>query len=151
MIRASKVVPAAERTVSAKDSSADIIELDFDQRHRRRIVMTTNAGLDFLLDLPKAIAIADGDGIELDDGRVVTVRAREEPVAEIAAKDPNHLARIAWHLGNRHLPTEILGDRLRIRNDHVIVEMVKKLGASVEIVNAPFHPEGGAYGRGHEH
>lgn len=146
MIRAVKVISEIKQAGKPEDS----IDLDFDQRHRRRIAMTSNGGREFLLDLPKAIAIADGDGLELEDGSVVIVRAKSEPIADITARDDHHLAQIAWHLGNRHLPTEILGGRLRIRDDHVMVDMVRKLGAKVEILEAPFHPEGGAYGHAHE-
>lgn len=147
MIRAINVVP----TLGQMDPTTESIDLDFDQRHRRRIVMISNRGREFLLDLPKATAIADGDGLQLEDGNVITVRAKPEAVAEITTATQHHLTRIAWHLGNRHLPTEILDGRLRIRDDHVIVDMLKKLGASVEQLEAPFHPEGGAYGKAHEH
>ena len=145
MIRAVKVV-------SKKDcprDPGDSIDLDFDQRHRRRITMHSNGGREFLLDLPKAVAIADGDRLELEDGSLIAVNARPETVAEVTASDVQHLTKIAWHLGNRHLPTEIMDGCLRIRDDHVIVDMLRKLGANVEIVEAPFQPEGGAYG--HEH
>jgi len=147
MIRATRIVPAAE-----PKSATDSIELDFDQRHRRRIAMTSQSGREFLLDLPRAAAIQHGDGLELDDGTVIVVQAKPEAVADIQAKNEQHLNRIAWHLGNRHLPTEILEDCLRIRDDHVIVDMVRKLGGKVTQKQAPFHPEGGAYaGHGHEH
>lgn len=147
MIRATRIVPAADT-----DSGADSIELDFDQRHRRRISMTSQSGRQFLLDLPRAAAIHHGDGLELDDGTVIKVHAKPEAVADIQATNEQHLNRIAWHLGNRHLPTEILDGCLRIREDHVIVDMVRKLGGEVTLKQAPFHPEGGAYaGHGHEH
>lgn len=146
MIRAINVIPASE-----KPAAEDSIELDFDQRHRRRIVMTSATGEAFLLDLPKAVAIAHGDCLELEDGRRIRVKSKAEPVADITTRDEKHLARIAWHLGNRHLPTEILDGRLRIRDDHVIVDMVRRLGATVSFTEAPFHPEGGAYGHAHEH
>ncbi len=147
MTRATNILPAADA-----DVADDTIELDFDQRHRRRIAMTSRSGREFLLDLPRAAAIQHGDGLELDDGTVVVVHAKPEAVADITADDEQHLNRIAWHLGNRHLPTEVRDDCLRIREDHVIVDMVRKLGGEVELKLAPFHPEGGAYaGHGHEH
>lgn len=147
MIRATRVIAAANVVGEADDA----IDLIFDQRHRRRIVMTSNSGREFLLDLPQAIAIADGDGLELEDSSIIVVRAKAETVAEITPRDAQHYAQIAWHLGNRHLPTEILDGCLRIHDDHVIVDMVRKLGATVEILQAPFQPEGGAYGNAHEH
>ena len=130
---------------------ADRVELDHDDRHRRRMAMTGEAGTEFLLDLPKAVALRAGDALKLEDGRLVEVVAAPEALVEIAAEDMGHLVKIAWHLGNRHLPTQLLGDRLRIRRDHVIEDMVEKLGGRIVFVNAPFDPEGGAYGHGPVH
>jgi len=132
------------------DAAADSITLDFDARHRRRIRLTTDAGEAVLLDLPKATAMADGDGLRLDDGRWLAVRAAAETLLEVRCDDPKALVRVAWHLGNRHLPTEVRDDCLRIRPDHVIAQMLRGLGAQVAEVQAPFQPEGGAYG-GHGH
>jgi urease accessory protein len=81
----------------------------------------------------------------LEDGRLVEVLAAPEPLLEIRCADPLHLARIAWHLGNRHLPSQIFPKYIRIRRDHVIAEMAKQLGAKVTEIEAPFDPEGGAY------
>lgn len=131
---------------------ADRITLDFDDRRRRRIAMTGDGGLAFLLDLARPAELKDGDALVLEDGRVVAVRAASEPLIEIVAADPADLVRIAWHLGNRHLPTQLLRDRLRIREDHVIADMVERLGAEIAHIEAPFEPEGGAYsGHGHAH
>jgi urease accessory protein len=131
---------------------ADTIVLDFDDRHRRRMAMTGTRGLEFLLDLENAVALRGGDALVLDDGRLIEVVAAPEPLLEIRGRDPQHLVRVAWHLGNRHLPTQIVGKGLRIRRDHVIEAMVKGLGARVVEIEAPFDPEGGAYaGGGHAH
>jgi len=127
------------------------LTLDFDARHRRRIRLTADEGEDVLLDLPKAVAIADGDGLQLDDGRWLKVQAAAELIVEIRHKDPNQLVRLAWHLGNRHLPTEIRNQVLRIRPDHVIEDMLRRFGAGLEKVRAPFQPEGGAYGGHGDH
>ncbi len=124
---------------------ADTVVLDFDDRHRRRMAMTGTRGLEFLLDLENAVALRGGDALVLDDGRLVEVVAAPEPLAEIRCNDPQHLVRVAWHLGNRHLPTQIMAKGLRIRRDHVIEPMVKGLGARVIEIEAPFDPEGGAY------
>lgn len=113
--------------------------------------MQGEGGLDFLLDLPEAVAIRDGDGLLLEDGRIVAVKASAEPLVEIRAADIGHLVRLAWHLGNRHLPVQIEADRLLIREDHVIEAMLRSLGATVSHVEAAFDPEGGAYGGGHHH
>lgn len=129
----------------------DRVLIDFDRRHRRRIVLRTGHGQELLLDLPHAARLRDGDGLELEGGGVIRVRAQPEPLLEIRARTPADLARIAWHLGNRHLPMQILGTRLRIRADHVIEAMVRGLGGQVTSVKAPFDPEAGAYAGGHHH
>jgi len=135
-----------------KENAAGTLTLDFDARHRRRIRLTADEGEDILLDLPKAIAMADGDGLQLEDGRWLMVQAAMEHIVEIRHKDPNQLVRLAWHLGNRHLPTEIRDHALRIRPDHVIEQMLSGFGADLMNVQAAFQPEGGAYGdHGHQH
>jgi urease accessory protein len=130
----------------------DCVVLDFDERHRRRIAMTGVQGTSFLLDLPEATALRGGDALMLDDGRLIEVVAAPEPLAEISATAEAALVRIAWHLGNRHLPVQLLGRRLRIRHDHVIEAMILGLGGKVVAIEAPFDPEGGAYAaEGHDH
>ncbi len=141
MIRATKVLGQHR----FKEAAADTVVLDFDDRHRRRMAMTGTRGLEFLLDLENAVALRGGDALVLEDGRLVEVVAAPEPLAEIRGSDPHHLIRVAWHLGNRHLPTQIMPKGLRIRRDHVIEAMVKGLGARVIEIEAPFDPEGGAY------
>lgn len=125
--------------------------LDHDGRHRRRLRLATDAGTPFLLDLPEARRLRDGDGLLLEDGGVIRVVARPEPVLAIRAA-PHLLLRVAWHLGNRHLPAALAADTILIRPDHVIEAMLRGLGATVEAVEAPFDPEPGAYaGPGHHH
>ena len=145
MIRATQVKPHHRWS----EPAADTVVLDFDDRHRRRMAMTGTRGLEFLLDLEHAVALRGGDALVLDDGRLVEVVAAAEPLLEIRGHDPQHLVRLGWHLGNRHLPTQIMGKALRIRRDHVIEAMVKGLGARVIEIEAPFDPEGGAYAEGH--
>jgi urease accessory protein len=128
------------------EKAAGSLTLDFDARHRRRILLTSDHGEDFLLDLPKAVPMADGDGLQLEDGRWLKVQAAAEPIVEVRHKDSNQLVRLAWHLGNRHLPTEIRDQVLRIRPDHVIEDMLHGFGADLVKVQAPFQPGGGAYG-----
>lgn len=124
---------------------ADSVVLDFDDRHRRRIAMTSVGGVNFLLDLKEAVALRTGDAVMLEDGRLIEIVGAPEPLAEIRARDGEHLLRLAWHLGNRHLPVQVANGRLRIRRDHVIEEMVKGLGGEVGALEAAFDPEGGAY------
>ena len=143
MLRADKVIPAGHWP----GAPADTVVLDFDQRYRRRVAMTGVGGLEFLLDLTEAAMLRGGDGLRLEDGRVVEVLAEPEPLVEIRAADPLALTRIAWHLGNRHLLTEMLPKALRIRRDPVIEAMAEGLGARVVTLEAPFNPEGGAYAK----
>ena len=141
MLRADKVIPAGHWS----GAPADTVVLDFDARYRRRVAMSGVGGLEFLLDLSEATMLRGGDGLRLEDGRVVEVVAEPEPLAEIRAADPLALTRVAWHLGNRHLPTEMTPKALRIRRDPVIEAMAEGLGARVTALEAPFNPEGGAY------
>ena len=135
-----------------KEKTAGSLTLDFDARHRRRLLLTTDQGEDFLLHLPAAVAIADGDGLQLDDRRWLKVQAAAEPVVEVRHKDLDRLMCLAWHLGNRHLPTEIRNEVLRIRPDAVIENMLLGFGADLVKLAAPFQPEGGAYAaRGPHH
>ena len=135
-----------------EEKAAGSLTLDFDARHRRRIRLTADQGEDVLLDLPKAVAMADGDGLQLEDGRWLKVQAAAELIVEVRHEDPNQLVRLAWHLGNRHLPTEIRSQVLRIRPDHVIEHMLHGFGAELVVVRAPFQPDGGAYTtHGHHH
>ncbi len=148
MKRACEVKAAGEWDAA---SAVDCVTLDAHERHRRRIVLTGERGTGFLLDLPQATALRDGDGLVLDDGSIVRVAGRPEPLVEIAAADAHGLARLAWHIGNRHVDVQIVGERLRIRRDHVIEDMLRGLGARLFPLEAPFDPEHGAYAHGHEH
>ena len=147
-MRANQVYPAGAWDAAR---AVDRVLIDFDRRHRRRIVLPTEAGQEILLDLPKAVRLRDGDGLVLDGGGMVLVQARPEPLLDIHAHDTAALVRIAWHLGNRHLPVQLLGTYLRIRRDHVIADMVRTLGGHVAEIEAPFDPEAGAYAGGHSH
>ena len=145
MIRATSVL---RRAAVKAERVADTITLDHEARHRRRIALTADRGLEFLLDLEKATALADGDALKLGDGRLVQVRAAAQPLLEIRAENPLRLTRIAWHIGNRHTPAEITAEAIYIEADHVLAEMVRGQGGTATPVMRPFQPEGGAY---HEH
>ena len=148
MRRASRVRSSGEWDA---DEAIDRVMLDADSRHRRRIALQGEQGTQFLLDLPQAMALRDGDGLVLDDGSIVRVAGKAEPLVEIAADSPQALARLAWHLGNRHMDVQVVGDRLRIRRDHVLEEMAAGLGATVTAIDAPFDPEAGAPHHEHDH
>ncbi|MGD8809208.1 MAG: urease accessory protein UreE [Gammaproteobacteria bacterium] len=150
MKRATKVEHAGHWPASG---AVGRVTLTYDDRHRRRLRLKTEDGMDFLLDLDRAALLRDGDGLLLDDGGWVAVGAAPEDVVDVRGETPRATARLAWHLGNRHLPVQILEDgAIRFRYDHVIEEMVIGLGGAAERKRAPFTPEGGAYeGGGHHH
>lgn len=125
--------------------AADVITLDRQARSRRRIVMKTDGGAEFLLDLAELTYLGDGDALILD-GEQIEVRAMLEPIMEIKAENQVALAKIAWHLGNRHTPAEITSDAIYVLPDHVLAAMVEGLGGAVRQVVRAFEPEGGAYG-----
>jgi urease accessory protein len=156
LLRATKVSPAGRWK---SETAIDRVTLDYDARHRRRFQYTAEAGTAFLLDLPRATVLNDGDGLALEDGRVIAVAAAPEVLVEVTAPDAATLMRLAWHIGNRHLPAELGPERIRLRDDHVINAMLRGLGGMVTPITAPFTPESGAYaggepaggGHGHDH
>ncbi|MCY0094061.1 urease accessory protein UreE [Hoeflea ulvae] len=136
------------------DTPVASITLDETARHRRRMRMVSDRlengeTIAFLLDLPQARLLRHGDGLVLDDGRIIEVHAVPEALMEVRGSDPRHLLSLAWQIGNRHLAAEITTETIRLRRDHVIRDMLLGLGASVTDIEAPFDPEGGAYGGAH--
>ncbi|MAY61571.1 MAG: urease accessory protein UreE [Rhizobiales bacterium] len=149
LLKASEVRPDAEGHFAT-------ITLDETARHRRRMRMVTDrlpdgSSVEFLLDLPEARLLRQGEGLVLSDGRVIEVRAAPEDLMEVSGRDARHLLALAWQIGNRHLPAEIKDTTIRLRRDHVIRTMLEGLGATVSDVKAAFDPEGGAYDHGHAH
>ena len=129
--------------------AAGSVTLGYDERHRRRLRLTTDSGEAILLDLDSAVLLRDGDGLRLDDGSWIRVAAEPEDVIDARGSNARDTARLAWHLGNRHLPVQILADgAIRFRHDHVIEAMVRGLGGRTERKRAPFTPEAGAYDHG---
>jgi urease accessory protein len=145
MLRAIQVLKAG----SWQAAPIDRITLSYDERHRRRLRFLAEAGTEFLLDLPRTTVLRAGDGLRLEDGRVILVAAADEPLLEVTVTDSDQLARLAWHIGNRHLPAQIATGRILIREDSVIEDMLKGLGARVRHVAEPFTPEPGAYDSSH--
>ncbi|MEL7469322.1 MAG: urease accessory protein UreE [Pseudomonadota bacterium] len=134
--------------IAARGGADDVVRLDYAARYRRRAVLSTDAGEEILLDLPQARELADGEGLVLEDGRTVIVRAAAEALTEVRGES---LPRLTWHIGNRHTPCQIEADRLLIQRDHVLEDMLQRLGAQIAHVEEPFKPEGGAYGHGRTH
>ena len=121
------------------------IALDYEARFLRRKRLQTGCGLAFFVDLAETVSVNEGDAFELTDGRLVAVRAAPEPLHAVSG---DNLARLAWHIGNRHTPCQIAPDHLLIRRDPVLAGMLRRLGAELRDIEAPFTPEGGAYGHG---
>ncbi len=128
--------------------ACDLVTLTYEERFLRRRVLATAHGERFLVDLAQTVSLEHGDAFELADGRLVEVIAAEEELIEVTGPD---LARLAWHIGNRHTPCQIEPQRLLIRRDHVLGEMLAGLGATLRDISEPFTPEGGAYGHGRTH
>ena len=150
MLRATAVI---RRPAVKSDRVADTVTLDHEGRHRRRVALVGEGGLDFLLDLDKATALNDGDAVKLEDGRLVQVRAAPQSLLELRAENPLRLLRVAWHIGNRHTPAEITAEAIYIEEDHVLAEMARGQGCTVAPVLRAFQPERGAYDHdcGHDH
>jgi urease accessory protein len=143
MLRAIRLIAKAQSSAAVP---ADTITLDRQSRYRRRVLLRTDGGHDLMLDLEAAVYMAEGDILELVDGGRVGIIAAPEPLLEIHVDDALALARIAWHIGNRHTPAEITQHAIYIQPDHVLEAMVRGHGARVQHVMRPFEPEGGAYG-----
>lgn len=130
--------------------------LSLDDRQLRRRMIVTETGLEVLVDLPAAVTLAEGQALVLTDGRLIAIVSTEEDLLEVRAGPHASLHRLAWHVGNRHAPCQIEGDRLVVRKEKVMRAMLEGLGATVRDIRATFHPEGGAYGghptgNGHGH
>ena len=136
------------RLVVRDRETRDRVSLGYEDRFLRRRVMRSDAGEAFLVDLERPTSLDDGDAFQLEDGRRISVRALPEPLLEVTG---DNLARLAWHIGNRHTPCQVYPDRLLIRRDPVLRDMLERLGADLRRVEAPFTPEGGAYGLGRTH
>ena len=149
MQRASSIV---RKPAVKADKIVDMVSLDHEGRHRRRIALTGEKGLVFLLDLEKATSLNDGDAVKLEDGTLVLVKAAPQTLIEVKTDNPMRLLKTAWHIGNRHTPCEITADALYLEEDHVLAEMIRGLGCAMQTVSRPFQPERGAYhDHGHDH
>ena len=141
--RVTGVIPAGQWP---DDAAVATVTLAFNERHRRRMLMTDDAGATFLLDLPRPTVLTEGDGLLLVGGDIIRVRAALEAVADVSAPGLAERLRLAWHMGNRHTPIQVLPDgSFRILDDHVLVDLLTRLGANVVMRLAAFAPEPGAY------
>src|SRR6201982_315015 len=141
MPRAVTVLTAAP----AEDHVVDTVILTSEQRRAPRRSVAGVKGARLTFDLADPVALRAGDLLELDDGNLIEVVAEPEPLIEARAKDLTALARLAWHLGDRHVPVQLFANRLRVRRDPAIEALLARLGAKVAAIDAPFDPEAGAY------
>jgi len=150
MKRVTEIKPAGTWNAA---SVADSVVLDAGDRNRRRIVLTGEQGTQFMLEFAAPVSLRDGDGLVLDDGSIVLVRGAPEALLEVAGPNAFETVRLAWHLGNRHTDVQIVGDKIRLRYDHVLEDMLRGLGARVAALDAPFDPEpANPHGHhGHDH
>ena len=131
-----------------QDIAFACVTLDYEERFLRRKRLVTDSGEPFIVELPETVSLTATDGFLLDDNRVVAIKAKPESLFKV--KHTN-LPRIAWHIGNRHTPCQVERDHLLIQEDHVMEGLLHLLGADIEKLQAPFIPEGGAYGHGRTH
>lgn len=148
MLRVVRVVGAAE---SDGARAIDSVILKPDQRRVQSALLTGVKGTLVGLMLPDPVMLRMGDALELDDGSFVEIVIEAEPLVEVRGNDLTHLARLAWHLGDRHVPVQILANRLRMRRDPSLETLLGNLGARLTPIEAPFDPEGGAYALGSGH
>ncbi len=139
----------AHKVIKAPETTEDTITLDAQGRHRRRVKLTSDGGIEFLLNLDRTRFLLEGDAILLSDERIIKVIAKPEDLYAVTAKGDKHLLSLAWHIGNRHLKADIQRTRILIQIDPVIRGMLLGLGAKVETVTEPFNPEQGAYDHHH--
>jgi urease accessory protein len=127
------------------------VRLSFDARSKSRLLLKLDNGEQAALVVERGRLLRGGDRVRTLDGREVQIIAAEESLLEASSDDPAAIAKAAFHLGNRPVAVQVMANRLRFLNDHVLEEMVKGLGLKVTPVLAPFEPEGGAYGHHHAH
>lgn len=129
---------------------SDSLTLPFDLRQKSRFLTKLDSGKEIALVLPRGRVLRGGDRVRRPDGVVFEIRAAAEACSTVRASNAAQLCRVAYHLGNRHMPLQVGDDFVRYLKDHVLDDMVRGLGAEVSHELAPFEPEGGAYG-GHSH
>jgi urease accessory protein len=142
------------RVVAAAPDESRVIDsviLTPEQRRAPRGSVTGVKGTQLTFDLAEQVALRAGDLLQLDDDNLIEVVAEPEPLIEARVKDLTALARLAWHLGDRHVPVQLFANRLRVRREPAIEALLARLGAKVVAIEAPFDPEGGAYAPVHEH
>jgi urease accessory protein len=148
MPRAIRVLSPAERSGR---TVTDTVLLDYARRNARNITVPGLKGGQFEIALTEPARLCTDDVLLLDDGTVIEVVAAPEPLIEARAADLAHLARLAWHLGDRHVPVQLFANRIRARREPAIESLLRSLGAKLVLIEAPFEPEGGAYESAHGH
>ena len=139
-----------QRLEQAAGWDAELL-LTFELRSKTRLRTRASNGEEVGLFLPAGAPLADGQLLQAEDGRVLRVRAADEPLLHVRCANAQELCRAAYHLGNRHVHLQVGDSWLRLLDDYVLEQMLQQLGAEVSRLSAPFNPESGAYGGGHHH
>lgn len=142
------MLEATKKTSSSSPAEARL-RLPFELRRKSRQRARLESGEEVALMLPRGEVLRGGDRVIASDGRIIEIVSDEERLLHVEAATSAELSRMAYHLGNRHVPVEVGNGHLRLAEDHVLEEMLRRLGARVTLVQAPFEPEAGAYGGGH--
>jgi len=158
-LAASKLLPQGQGLAPVLLKRAATVTLDWDVRQKSRFDATDSQGRALGVFLPRGTLVRGGDVLVCEDGSMVRVIAAPQPVLRITHCTehgaPFDLLRAAYHLGNRHVPIELKPDHLQIEPDHVLADLLRAMHLIVTEVEAPFEPEGGAYGQqaahGHSH
>ncbi len=160
LLIASKLIGGGRGLAAALVRRASTIELDWDTRQKSRFDALDSTGRSIGVFLPRGRIVRGGDVLVAEDGSLVAVTARDQPILVVTAHGDAGstlaLLRAAYHLGNRHVPLELRADRLQLEPDHVLAEMLVRMGLHVDKTVGPFEPEAGAYdtassGHGHDH
>ena len=131
-----------------KNKISDSISLSYEERFLRRKKLTSDNGIEFLVNLPETKSLSQNQAFKLDNDELIIIKLKKEKLLEITGEN---LMQLIWHIGNRHIPCEIKKNKIFIQNDKVIENMIKKLGGKIKLVEQTFTPEGGAYGIGRTH
>lgn len=151
MLNVNKHMPQGAGLAAVLIQRAATLELDWDMRQKSRFAAQDSTGRELAVVLARGSVLRGGDVLVAEDGSLVAVRAAPQAVLRVTAATPLGLLRAAYHLGNRHIPVEVTPDHLQLEDDPVLHDMLLRLGAQVDLVDAPFEPEAGAYGGGHRH
>ena len=138
------------RVIQSEASAYSSLTLSLEQRVKSRQRVTLDNGCEAGLFLPRGSVLQQGDRLQAESGEIIEIVAAKEQVSTVQISDPLLMARACYHLGNRHVPLQISAGFVRYQHDHVLDDMLRRMGLHINVEQAPFEPEAGAYG-GHQH